>query len=392
MVARGVTAGRFLAASGMAAAVAVAVALSGPGQSIAAKTKAHGAPGAHGVQLARQQLRQHMAVPKFVAPGPAFNARAAHGKKVLMISLNDTDPFNGFIETAMKTALAKAGVKASDYADQGQSAQWVQGMNTAIADHVNLVALIGIDPGQLAPQIKSAEAHHIKVIDGQFRDPSVRYPGAFRNIPRAPEAYELGGELAVDQAVASTNGKANILVVTSNDIMPSRDVVTGIRKQLTKTCSHCAVQYVNVPFNNWATQGQSAVQSALVKDPKVTYVVPVFDSMVSAFVSAALSSSSVHNVHIATFNASPAEMKMLQQHNLITMDAGDSYTWVGWAFADQALRALTGHAPASTAAATAPVRAFTSANALAVGVPPVSSKGYGTFERQYERVWELTKK
>jgi ribose transport system substrate-binding protein len=337
----------------------------------------------------RSVIKRYEKVPRFSAPGPAFKASKARGKKVLMLSLSDSDPFNVIIEGAMRSALAKDGVKATDYADTGLHTQWVQGMNTAISEKVGLVALIGIDPTQLAPQIKAAQNAGIKVIDGQFVDVHHAYPAPFKSMARVPSPYRLAGQLTAAWAILQTKGKANIIIVDSNDIPSSRDEVGGMQSELKKYCPACRSTAVDVPFSDWATTGQTTVRSALVKDPHANYVIPVFDSMMS-FVGPAIKSGSSTSVKVATYNGSPAELKMLQSHDLVTMDLGEAYNWTGWLFADQALRALTGVKRDPTSRTVSPVRIWTSANARQTGVPPTATKGYGTaYIKGFLRLWGL---
>ena len=67
-------------AVGLAAACAPAVALSGPSQNARAD-----ATGAGDLAYAKAQVAKATAIPKFTAPGPAFNAGAAKGKTVFLI-------------------------------------------------------------------------------------------------------------------------------------------------------------------------------------------------------------------------------------------------------------------------------------------------------------------
>lgn len=324
----------------------------------------------------RSFVNGYRKVPTFKAPGRAFKASRAKHKKVLMLSLSDSDPFNVIIEAAMKGALARVGVTATAYANTGLHTQWVQGMNTAVSEKVGAIALIGIDPTQLGPQIKAAESAGIHVVDGQFVDVHHAYPAPYQKLPRVPSPYRLAGRLTAAWAALQTKGKANILIVDSNDIPSSRDEVAGIKAELKSYCSGCTSTAVDVPFTAWATTGQTTVQSALVRDPHANYVIPVFDSMMQ-FVGPAIKAAGKSSVHVATYNGSPAELKMLQNHDLVTMDLGEAYNWTGWLFADQALRVLSGVAWDPTVRAVSPVRLWTSANVRQSGNPPTPTKGYG---------------
>jgi len=345
-----------------------------------------------GIAAANALIDKYLGVPSFHATGPAFSAKSARGKKVMMISLTDQVAFNVYIEQAMKAALASAGVQAKDFTDSGSVSEWVQGMNTAISDRDNAVALIGIDPAQIGPQITAAQNAGLKVIDGQYTDISQAYPAPFTDMPRVDSQDVLDGELEGASAIVHRNGAAHVLAVESTDSPDSTTMVTGIRKIFAQDCKACTLSVVNVPIADWTTTGQSTVQSALTAHPDTNFVIPTFDAMVSTFVAAAINASgNTSNYQIATADGSPAVLKMLEQHDLVVTDVGVGYQWVGWTFADQILRALTGAKAAPTSAEIAPVRVFTSANVGSTGTPPSVSEGYGDgYQTGFPKQWSLS--
>jgi ribose transport system substrate-binding protein len=375
----------------VAAAVALLAAACGSSGSSGSTTSSGGSSSAN-VTAAKALINKYLGVPTFHAPGPAFNAKSASGKKVLMISLTDQVAFNVYIEQAMKTALATDGVQAKDFTDSGSVSEWVQGMNTAISDKDNAVALIGINPAQIGPQITAAQNAGVKVIDGQYTDIGQTYPAPFTNMPRVDSQDVLDGELEGASAIVNRGGAAHVLAVESTDSPDSTTMVAGIQKIFSQDCKACTLSVVNVPIADWTTTGQSTVQSALTAHPNTNFVIPTFDAMVSTFVAAAINASgNSGNYEIATADGSPAELKMLEQHDLVVTDVGVGYQWVGAMFADQILRALTGTKAAPTSTEVAPVRVFTSANVASTGTPPSVSAGYGNgYQAGMAKLWSLS--
>src|SRR5215218_2190008 len=102
---------------------------------------------------AKANLDAHRAVPKFKAPGPAFDAKAkAGGKTLFIIPASSQIPFVSTIANHIKRIGAMAGVKTTIWQNQGQPSQWVQGMNAAIAQKANAIILLaGNDPAGLQP-------------------------------------------------------------------------------------------------------------------------------------------------------------------------------------------------------------------------------------------------
>lgn len=382
---------RSLGALAAIGAVLLIAACSSSGNSGSSGTTSSSGGGGANVAAAKALLDKYLSVPTFTAPGPKFDAKGASGKKVEMISLTDEVAFNVYIEQAMKAALATAGVQATDFTDSGSVSEWVQGMETAISDKDSAVALIGIDPGQIGPQITAAQKAGVKVIDGQYTDISEPYPAPFTSLPRVDSQDILDGELEGASAIVNRNGAAHVLAVESTDSPDSTTMVTGISKIFAEDCKACTLSVVNVPIADWTTSGQSTVQSALTAHPDTNFVIPTFDAMVSTFVAAAINASgNSGSYEIATADGSPAELKMLEQHDLVVTDVGVGYQWVGWMYADQILRALTGTAAASTTTEVAPVRVFTSANVASTGTPPSVSAGYGDgYQSSFPSLWSL---
>jgi ribose transport system substrate-binding protein len=78
-----------------------------------------------------KQIAPYTKKPEFVAAGPAFDAQACmKGKTILSIPVSSANPFTANIEKAMAAAAKKVGFNFITWENQGQSSQWVQGMDT----------------------------------------------------------------------------------------------------------------------------------------------------------------------------------------------------------------------------------------------------------------------
>ena len=90
-------------------------------------------------------------------PGPAVNVSALAGKHVFVIP-EIPNAFNNELNAVMTQIAAKAKIKLTIYANQGQVSQWAQGMSEAISQHPNLIILSAApDPGELQPQLAAAK-------------------------------------------------------------------------------------------------------------------------------------------------------------------------------------------------------------------------------------------
>jgi ribose transport system substrate-binding protein len=334
---------------------------------------------------------QYTAVPAFSPPGPAFDASKARGKTVFIIPVSSSVPFNSYVAQNLTTALQNFGIKSVYYSATGQVSQWVAGMNTAISQHVAAIDLIDIDPAVVGPQIAQAKAAGIPVIVDHFLDTGHTNYSGYQNVAGIVGApYNLAGRLEAAWALKQTGGKGTFVMVQSPDSLSSTDVAIGIRAEMSKDCPKCNLVNVDVPFNDWSTRMQTAVSSALTSNPDATYVLPVWDGMVQYILPAITAAGKTGKVHISTYNADPFALQDLQKGNAVTMDVGESYSWLGYALADQTLRIMTGNPTVPDEKV--PVRVFTYANVGDTGHPPVINTGYGNaYLNGYKALWGLSR-
>lgn len=347
-------------------------------------------PFAAGSQLAgaRANLDKYKGVPKFVPPGPAFDARArARGKTLFIIPASSQVPFVATIANHITRIATPTGMRVRVWQNQGQPSQWVQGMNAAIAQKASAIVLLaGNDPAALQPQIKAAKAKGIPTIVAHLYDdnqPSAPNVGAVVNIP-----YKVAGRLIADQAIVDTRGKANALVVTINQVKSTVPMVAGIREEFRKYCRGCKLKFTDVTIPEIATRIQPNVQAALTADPSINYVICLYDSAEVPFAAAAIRAAGrVGRVKISTFNGTPEILKMVKSGDIVTMDVAENLEWIAYAVVDQSMRIMGGLRPVKNARV--PVRVFDRSNIRQAG--PKFTSGWGrSYVVGYRKLWGLT--
>lgn len=379
------TRGRWLSAA-MAAAL-VAVAGCGGGGGNQASAPASGAAKA-GVAYANAQLDKYRAVPRFQAPGPAFDAkRAAAGKTLLSIPASSSIPFVQTIESGLKAISGQVGMSFIDWPNQGRPVQWVQGMSEALDRKANVIDLLaGINPAALGPQVAKARSAGVRVVASHLYD--VNQP-ATNGVDSVSIHYEQAGRLLADWVIAKTGGKANALVVTIDEVVSTKPMMTGIQDEFAKHCgSGCKLSTVNTAIADVATRIQPQVQSALVKDPSINYVIALYDSAEAPFVVAGIrQGGATGRVKVVTFNGTPSVLKLVQS-GAVEMDVGESLDWISYGVMDQVLRLAAGKPAVKDPKL--PIRVFDKGNVGDTGTPPVDSKGYGTSYRDaYMKLWGI---
>lgn len=344
------------------------------------------------VEYAQSQIDKFKQLPEFVAPGPAFDASKAAGKTVFNIPLSSEVPFLQVIDEAMMQVADTYGINFIEFPTQGQPSQWVQGIDQAIAQGVDVIVLQGApDPRVLQPQLEQAKAAGIPVIITHIWDETVPLPPNVTASVSVP--FKTAARLEADFQIADSNGDANVLIVTSSEVVPSDGIVEAIQDEFATRCPDCKTKVVNVPVVDWATKIQTEVQSAIVADPDLNYVIPIYDSMSQFAVPGVEAADAADRVSIATFNGTPFVLQFLQEGSPVKMDVGENLSWIGWANMDQVMRVLAGEPPVleppvPEGQSYLVLRVFDEANIDETGTPPEVDQGYGNaYIDGYTELW-----
>jgi ribose transport system substrate-binding protein len=338
-------------------------------------------------KAAASRLQPYRELPKFQAAGPPFDARACmQGKSILGIPVSSANPFTKNIYIAMANVAKSVGFTFREWENQGQPSQWVQGMDYAINNKFNLIDLLGgTDPKVLAPQVQKATSAGIKVIASHYSGFEQPLPGYISGA--VPIDYLKAGELLADWAIWRTDAKVNALVIVSTEVYSTDSMINGIKADFERNCPGCKYRIVNAPVPEWSTKIQPTVQSSLVADSSINYVIPIYDSMSQFVVPAITITGKQGAVKIATFNGTPFVLGLVQQGS-VEMDIGENLDWIGHAIMDAEMRILCGLAPVKDPKI--PFYIFDASNAADAGKPPALSTGYGNaYLAGYARLWML---
>lgn len=388
---------RNLGAHGLTASVAVvaALGLAGCSEGTSPVGANNGSASNVDTSAAKAEIDKAKALPSFTAPGEAFDASKAKGKMIVNVSLNSTVPFNQIVDASMEEAGKAAGVKVVQFTNQGQVSQWIQGVQSGISQKADAIVLEGSpDPKLLGPQIAAAKAAGIPVISTHLYDESYVETAKKEqpNIAAFVDAHHYrAGALMADYAIVNSGGHVNAYFVTSNEVQPSAGIASAFKDELTKRCPDtCKAQIVNIPISDWATKVPTQVQTALLKDPTINYVVPVYDGMTPFLTTGITQAGKTGAVKIVAYNGTASVLKMIQDKNLVVAEVGEPLEWLGWANMDQVLRVLAGAAP--LASEKTPLRVFDATNIDETGKPANQKDGYGDpnqFKDGYLTLWGL---
>lgn len=347
---------------------------------------------------AKAQVAAAAALPTFKLHAPAFNMAGIKGKTIFNIPVSSTIPYVVSVDQAAQQLAQKYGAHWVEYTNQGTPTQWTAGINQAIAQHASVIILAqGLTVSLIEPAMQKAKAAGIPIVishtfqNGQQAAAPPTGPGptvtsltkAFVNVP-----FWEAARLEADYVIAQTNGKADDLIFTSPEVPPSDGITAAMQNEFKTYCPACKVTVIDVPIADWASKIAPETQSAISSDPNLNWVTPIYDSM-SLYASQGITAAGkTGSVHIASYNGTPAVMKLIQDGSVMSMDVGENITWLAYATMDQVGRVLTGAPIVASGDEETPLRIFTKTNINEAGTPPQPGLGYGTaFMTGYNALW-----
>ena len=335
-------------------------------------------------------------VPSFKAPGPAFNAAKARGKTIALLP-DFTSPFTQEIDAGLYSAAKAAGVKTTICPNSGIVSAWVACFNQEIAAKPAAIVLDGSpSPSQLQPQIAAAKKAGIPVIANHVplasEFPKGTLPATNTTGLSGVEAgpFPAAAKLMADYAVANSGGDVHALIVTAQ--APASDgLVKMMQQEFARVCSSCTTTVINVPIPDWATKLQAQTQTALLSNPQVNWVIPIYDGMYEYVVPGIQGSGRATKIKTVSYNGQAAALKYISQGK-VTATVGEDLAWTGWDTMDRVLRILALGKDNHTVPVVTPARVWDKSDISQAGTPPSPTAGYGSsFEPDYLKLWGLSK-
>jgi ribose transport system substrate-binding protein len=338
---------------------------------------------------AKAQVTPFFNVPVFVPPGPPIDASKAKGKTVFTINASSTIPFLEAINQAMKTVAKRAGLNYQDYPNQGQTQQWSQGIQQAIATKADVLILLGApNPDLLQPQLADAKRAGLKVLVSYLYADGDSSPPNVDALVTVPSHKHL--RVVADYAIAMSSAPPDILILVDREFHPTPAIEAAMTEELTTRCGpDCKFRVQDFQVADWATKIPTVVQAAITADPKIDWIIPIYDGMAAGAVSGITLAGAQDRIRIATADASLFAFKYIQAKNVIVEDGGTSGDWTAWATIDQALRLMIeGAEPVKSEML--PIRMFDQRNIADTGTPPVLYQGWGdSYVSGYSKLWGI---
>lgn len=343
---------------GVAIASTVAIALLVSGCS-ASNTQSTTSSGSAVPKAVENELAKYSKATKFDFAGKPFDVSSVAGKTVWWVTQEAGNPFLATVGENFTKALKSVGVNVVDCDGKSNPVDANNCLRQAVAQKAAAVQMDGPDPTTYVNSLSAASAAKIPVLAGSGVDATTSVPAGVAGVTSQP--FGLTGQLAADWIIADSGGKANVLLITTPDVIGSSTEQKGFAAQMKKYCKNCNVTVKGVTLGNWATDVGPTTSAALVKDPTIDYVAPVFDPMTQFTNPAIQQSGRSASVKVVTVNGNLGFMQeMASSGSLVKAMIGLDLNALGYVEADQMLRAMTNNSPVKDSYG--PTRVFTSKN------------------------------
>jgi ribose transport system substrate-binding protein len=292
----------------------------------------------------------------------------------------------------MKDVAGKVGMEVIDYPNQGQRTQWIQGIHQAISQKADVIVLSGgtIGPVYFREQAAAAARAGIPIVTVVDRDlTQTAQPGT---AARVGQPYAEAARLDADWIIKQTKCDANVLVLTSNEVIAGDIGSKAAQDEFDRYCGDgCKTKFVNVPLSEWSTKIGTTTQTEVASNPDLNYVFPLYDPMAQFVVPGIQLGGGIARVKVATYNGTPGILRMIQTGDTVEMIVGENETHLGYAAMDQAMRLTTGVDPIADGDYGIPLRVFDDSNVGETGDPPGYGVGYGDQWRNgFLKAWGLS--
>lgn len=331
---------RFIALA--AGALCLAACSSGAGSSNSQASSGAGASSS-GIAEAVAAVKDSTAPLTGKPPGSPIDVSSLRGKSIALIVVSGSQ-FGRTVASGMQAAGQALGIKVTPYFGDGTLDTGRTQIANAITSGVQGIVLESYDPTSLRDSLNSAAAKGIKIVAfGQYDYGEVPEAGKAASVlANVGTCYKCMGKLMADALAADSGGKADALFLNVPEIGVANLIKEDFTKELARVCPGCKVTNIDSSTGNIKTQLPQAVSSALVKNPDIKYVVPVFDIYAAFFESSITSSQSGDQIKLLGADASGAQLQEMQKGSSPKWlyDVGYNPAEMGWAAVDQLMRVM----------------------------------------------------
>ena len=255
------------------------------------------------VNAAEQPLEWHLPSAPSISVG-----LGQRGKSVAVIT-KDINPFIQAIKNGIDAAAGKAGMTTLQSNPAGSAADVARQFSRVIAQHASAVITVGFTTAEIATSLQQARAAGIPVVQLFVTDPgappaSATSAGVFAYVS---PCYSCIGAAMADIVIHDSGAKANVVFINAPDVGIATLEANGFTAEMRRYCSGCTVKVSDAPIAQWGTQ-IPGIATAAAADPKVNYIVPVFDTASPLVVPALTAANAAGRVKLVSSYGDQAQL------------------------------------------------------------------------------------
>lgn len=313
-----------------------------------------------------------------VVPESSINLEALAGKKIWVINVL-TNQFISDANEGYEAAAAAAGVDLTIFDGQGSADKWNEGMQQAIAQGADAIALFGVDTSIIAESVKEAHAAGIPVVESLATDyDSKRSPDVYSNISAD---YNADGAALANWTLADSQCTANTYLLYSTGLPIWVDMQQGVHDVYEEYCPECVITESNVDLANVATELPRLTQTKMTQSSDTKYLLTTWDSAVP-FVESAAAQIRPDAVILGRDGIEAALEEIRNDGMQKVTVAAPPAQWIAWVVVDDMLRAMAGEKPNGIVV---PTRLIDSTNVGETDADILPD--YANFESEFQKVW-----
>lgn len=263
------------------------------------------------------------------------------------------------------------------------------GLETAIAQHPDYIAITGIPPAAVKPQLAAAAAAHIPVISCADPDPAT--PGEY--------TVQCGGTLEADASdigrwiINDSGSKANVVAVTIPQFPVLTTETNWFETNFKSLCPGCTYDQLAVSVNDVASGAvPQKIVGYLQAHPNVDYVFLTFDDLELGLPQALRTAGLSSKVKITGAAGDKSIMQTIGSTNAAWTIAPDVYD--GWVMLDAMARLSEGDALShSYLQEVFPYPDWVASSVVSVskylGATDYDWYGPAGYQSQFEKLWKI---
>jgi ribose transport system substrate-binding protein len=311
---------------------------------------------------------------------------ALKGKTVYYVPLVAAIP--GFAVTAstMKVALAAAGLKLQVCDGQGNPSSISNCVKQAEGASAVGIITDAIPYGMAQNAFDGAKSKNIPIIIADQYPPSASTTNTDQ-VTYVPGVVDQPSQIAW-WVIASSQGKANIIIAQEADSQSSLQYVTNSLSIYKDNCPGCTVTTKNITATS-NNQLASDTATNLLTHPSADYYYTEFEDSLDPTVQGIQQANKTSSVSLSVAGGSVDGLGRLKSGSPVKAVVAVDQAYAGWALTDEILRLATKAAPVTE---TFPSRLFTSDNIGSIQVTPAAQSsgdwfGDTSYQGSFKALW-----